>query len=315
MMIHILNPGMLSTVQDLGRFGYMSTGFSPGGAMDGFSLQLANILVGNAPGDGAIEMTALGMTASFDCDCAIALTGADMSPTVNGEPVSMNRTLEIHAGDVLTCGFAQRGMRTYLAVAGGFDLPLVMGSMSTNLKCTLGGFQGRALKKGDEIPLRYGLTVHEIGCHSYSPEEYMTETLTVRVVLGPQEDMFTGEGINTFLTQTYRVSPQSDRMGVRLTGPKIENKNGVDIISDGIATGAVQIPSSGTPIIMMADRQTTGGYAKIATVISADLKRIAQAKPDNPIRFEAVTVQEALRLKKEEQAALRRLQYKICISK
>ncbi len=314
-MVHILNPGMLSTVQDLGRFGYMSTGFSPGGAMDSFALQLANILVGNAPGDGAVEMTAMGMTVRFDSSCAIALTGADMQPKINGESVSMNKTLEVNAGDVLSCGYAAKGMRTYLAVSGGFELPLVMGSMSTNLKCGLGGFTGRALKKGDALPLRYQLTTDMIGCHSFTPENYMDTPLTLRVVLGPQEDMFTDEGIRTFLSRVYRVSEQSDRMGLRLEGPKIENKNGVDIISDGIATGAVQIPSSGTPIIMMADRQTTGGYAKIATVISADLKRIAQAKPGTALRFRAVTMQEALRLKKEEQTSLTRLQYRICISK
>lgn len=314
-MVHILNPGMLSTVQDLGRFGYMSTGFSPGGAMDGFALQLANILVGNAPGDGAVEMTAMGMTVRFDRPCAIALTGADMQPKINGKTVSMNQTIAVEAGDTLSCGYTKKGLRTYLAVSGGFDLPQVMGSMSTNLKCALGGFEGRALKKGDILPLRYELTTDMIGCHSYTPEEYMDGPLTLRVILGPQEEMFTDAGIRTFLSRVYRVSEQSDRMGVRLTGPKIENKNGVDIISDGIATGAVQIPSSGTPIIMMADRQTTGGYAKIATVISADLKRIAQAKPGTALRFRAVTMQEALRLKKEEQTSLNRLQYKICVSK
>lgn len=314
-MVHILNPGMLSTIQDLGRFGYMSTGFSPGGAMDGFALQLANILVGNAPGDGAVEMTVMGMTVRFENPCAIALTGANMQPKLNGRPVPMNQTVAVQAGDTLSCGCAQKGMRSYLAVSGGFDLPQVMGSMSTNMKCGLGGFEGRALKKGDILPLRHQITADMIGLHSCSPEAYMDGALTLRVVLGPQEDMFTDAGIRTFLSHVYRVSEQSDRMGVRLTGPKIENKKGVDIISDGIATGAVQIPSSGTPIIMMADRQTTGGYAKIATVISADLKRVAQAKPGTALRFRAVTLREALRLKKEEQTVLNRLQYKICISK
>ena len=313
--VHILNSGMLSTIQDLGRFCYMSTGFSPSGAMDGFALQLANILVGNAPGDGAVEMTAMGMTVRFDCACAIALTGGDMSPKLNSEPIPMNQTVAVQAEDVLSCGFVQKGMRTYLAVSGGFDLPMIMGSMSTNLKCGLGGFQGRALKKGDVLPLRYEISADMVGTYRFQPEDYMDGPLTLRVILGPQEDMFTDEGIRTFLSQVYKVSEQSDRMGVRLDGPKIENKNGVDIISDGIATGAVQIPSAGTPIIMMADRQTTGGYAKIATVISADLKRIAQAKPGTALRFRGVTMQEALKLKKEEQTALRRLEYRICISK
>ena len=192
---------------------------------------------------------------------------------------------------------------------------MVMGSQSTNLKCNLGGFEGRALKKGDRLPLRYNVPAEQLGMRKWTPADYLHDQLTLRVVLGPQEDMFTDEGVQTFLSGVYRVSDQSDRMGIRLEGPAIENKNGVDIISDGIATGAVQIPSAGTPIIMMADRQTTGGYAKIATVISADLKRIAQARPGTRLRFRAVGRYEALQLKKEEQKELDRLQYKTYFAK
>lgn len=307
----VIAPGPLSTVQDAGRFGYMSTGFPPNGAMDGYSMCIANILVGNRPEEGVIEMTLMGMTVSFDGDAVVALTGADMQPRLNDseDPIPMYAAFAVHKGDTLKLGAASSGMRTYLAVSGGFDLPFVMGSLSTNLKCGLGGFQGRKLRAGDVLPLRETLELSLIGARRTAPENDYKKNITVRVVLGPQEDYFTQKGIETFLSSRYTVSGQSDRMGVRLEGNKIENKNGVDIISDGIATGAVQIPASGTPIIMMADRQTTGGYAKIATVISADLKKMAQAAPGTGVRFVAVTEKEAVRLKKEEENRLHRMAY------
>lgn len=311
----VITPGLLSTIQDEGRFGYMQTGFSPGGAMDSFALKLANILVGNAPGDGAVEMTMLGMTVAFDQETVVAVTGAQLPLTLNGKPVSMNESIPVCPGDVLVCGPMSAGMRSYLAVAGGFDLAPAMGSMSTNLKCGLGGFEGRPLKKGDRLPLRHSFTLQQLGHRQTTPPAYMEEALVLRVILGPQDDMFTHKGLQTFLSKTYTVSDKSDRMGIRLEGPAIENINGVDIISDGIATGSVQIPPAGTPIIMMADRQTTGGYAKIATVISADLKRIAQARPGSKLRFKAIGLAEALKLKKEEQTVLDRLLYKTYFAK
>ena len=309
MKLTILSPGPLSTIQDGGRFGYMSTGFSPGGAMDAYSMKLANILVGNAPGVGVVEMTMMGFSAQFDCDCVIALTGADMAPQIGGKPVELYRAVQVHPGDILSMQSAKSGMRAYLAVAGGFDLPLAMGSLSTNLKCGLGGYQGRKLQKGDELPLNQSITLSQIGSRQISPQNRYPDALTVRVMLGPQDDYFTDKGVATFLGSEYAVTEKSDRMGIRLDGGKIENKNGVDIISDGIATGSVQIPASGTPIIMMADRQTTGGYAKIATVISADLKKVAQARPGTRIRFAAVSESEAVRLRREEEKLLKRYEY------
>ncbi len=311
----ILSPGPLSTVQDEGRFGYMNTGFSPGGAMDAYSMKVANILVGNAPGDGVIEMTMLGITAQFSCDTVIAVTGADMEPCIDGAPIEMYKNIEVHAGAVLSMKAAKSGMRAYLAVAGGFDLPPQMGSMSTNLKCGLGGFEGRKLRAGDEIPLRQSVTLSMLGTRQTEAENTYPAALGIRVLLGPQDDYFTQKGIETFLSGTYMVTDKSDRMGIRLDGEKIENKNGVDIISDGIATGSVQIPASGTPIIMMADRQTTGGYAKIATVISADLSKIAQARPGTRIRFTAVSEKDAVILKKQEEKKLAALRYISVFSK
>lgn len=309
MIMKVITPGPLSTVQDGGRFGYMSTGFGSGGAMDLRAMRIANILVGNNENDGVIEMTMLGLSAEFTCPTVIALTGADMQPKLNGEEIPMYETVEVQAGDKLTMGAAKQGMRGYLAVAGGFDIDPVMGSQSTNLKVKLGGFQGRKLAAGDQIPLRREADLSQCGHNKCAPENDYPQVAVVRVMFGPQEDYFTQKGIDTFLSARYNVSGQSDRMGVRLEGEKIENKNGVDIISDGIAYGSVQIPASGTPIIMMADRQTTGGYAKIATVITADLHKIAQAKPGSFIRFRAVTEKEAVAALKEERSFLKQLQY------
>ena len=318
MIMKVITPGPLSTVQDGGRFGYMSTGFGSGGAMDLRAMRIANTLVGNNENDGVIEMTMMGMTVVFDCDAVIALTGANMQPKLIGadnEPkfdggeVPMYQTVQVAAGDKLTMGAAKSGMRGYLAVAGGFDIDPVMGSMSTNMKVKLGGFQGRKLQAGDRIPLRRASDLTQTGTVKCDPENDYPKVALVRVMFGPQEDYFTDKGIQTFLNACYSVSGQSDRMGVRLDGEKIENKNGVDIISDGIAYGSVQIPASGTPIIMMADRQTTGGYAKIATVITADLYKIAQAKPGSFIRFQAVTEKEAVAALKADKKFLKQLQY------
>ena len=309
MIMKVITPGPLSTIQDGGRFGYMSTGFGSGGAMDLRSMRIANLLVGNNENDGVIEMTLLGLSAEFTGSSVIALTGADMQPKLNGEEIPMYESVEVQAGDKLTMGAAKQGMRGYLAVSGGFDIDPVMGSQSTNLKVKLGGYQGRKLAAGDQIPLRRETDFFHCGHNKCDPENDYPQVSTVRVMFGPQEDYFTDKGIATFLSARYTVSGQSDRMGVRLEGAPIENKNGVDIISDGIAYGSVQIPASGTPIIMMADRQTTGGYAKIATVITADLHKIAQAKPGSCIRFQAVTEKEAVAALKQERKFLKQLQY------
>ncbi|MCI6771192.1 MAG: biotin-dependent carboxyltransferase family protein [Oscillospiraceae bacterium] len=309
MKISVISPGPLTTVQDAGRFGYMQSGFSPGGCMDARSMKIANILVGNEMGEGVLEMTMMGGTFSFDGTSVIAVTGADMKPTLNGEECPMYKAIEVKKGDVLALSRADSGMRAYLAVAGGFDLPLVMGSMSTNLKCKLGGFQGRKLQRGDEIPLRQSVNIAFVGKRKYKNEVKYTKSITLRAVLGPQDDYFTEKGIETFFEKTYTVTDKSDRMGIRLDGEKIESKNGVDIISDGVTTGSVQIPASGTPIIMMADRQTTGGYAKIATVLSSDLHLIAQAKPGTVIRFQKVTAEEAIKAYKAAEKEIRLFEY------
>ena len=322
MSMHIISPGMLTTVQDLGRCGYMASGFQQSGAMDRFAAEAANILVDNSERDGVLEMTMLGVKVYFDEDNVIAITGAEFTPTVTdfetGEvtELPMNRAIRIKKGDVLDCGSAKSGLRGYLAVAGGFDIAPVMGSMSTNLKCKTGGFEGRKLKAGDVIPLRHpqGWLFSMVG-RVYEPEKRADGTVTIHVIPGPQDDYFSDKGKNTFYSEVYSVTADSDRMGIKLDGAPVESIDGVDIISDGIVAGSVQIPSAGKPIIMMADRQTTGGYAKIATVISVDIPKLVQRKTDHKVKFQAVTVEEAqelLALEAKEMNEFRHQIYQPC---
>jgi len=308
MSLNIISPGPLTTVQDLGRIGYMAYGFSQSGVMDQRSAKTANILVGNDEGEAVLEMTMAGIRASFDEDNIIAVTGADFSPKINGKPVNMYCAVSVRAGDELSLSAAKNGCRAYLSVAGGFDIPEVMGSRSTNLKCSIGGFEGRKLIAGDKIPLRHPR--REIpGLSKRKVKKYDIDGMNavLRVVLGPQDDYFGKDGIETFLKEVYTVTGDSDRMGIKFEGMPIESKQGVDIISDGIAFGSVQIPSSGKPIIMMADRQTTGGYAKIATVIGADLPKLAQMKPFGRVCFDSVSVETAQKLSIDEKNELEKL--------
>lgn len=225
-----------------------------------------------------------------------------MSPKIDGVPVEMYTTVFVKQDETLTFSAAESGMRAYIAVRGGIDVPVIMGSRSTNLKCKLGGLDGRPLKAGDIVPCRDVYDeFHKHLIHSVPKEDFGSDEITVRVLLGPQDDYFTDHGIKTFLNSTYTVTNESDRMGCKLSGEKIEYKNTVDIISDGIVFGSIQIPRTGNPIIMLADRQTTGGYAKIATVISVDLPLLAQARPGTKVHFELIDRQKAERLLKQEQ--------------
>lgn len=302
MSIKVITPGMLSTIQDGGRKGFAAMGFNASGVMDVRSYHIANALVGNFTDEAVIEMTYLGGSFKFLESNYIAITGADMSPKLDGVPVEMYTTVFVKQDETLTFSAAESGMRAYIAVRGGIDVPVIMGSRSTNLKCKLGGLDGRPLKAGDIIPCRDVYDeFHKHLIHSAPKEDFGSDEITVRVLLGPQDVYFTDHGIKTFLNSTYTVTNESDRMGCKLSGEKIEYKNTVDIISDGIVFGSIQIPRTGNPIIMLADRQTTGGYAKIATVISVDLPLLAQARPGTKVRFELIDRQKAERLLKQEQ--------------
>ncbi len=302
MSIKVITPGMLSTIQDGGRKGFAAMGFNASGVMDVRSYHIANALVGNFTDEAVIEMTYLGGSFKFLESNYIAITGADMSPKLDGVPVEMYTTVFVKQDETLTFSVAESGMRAYIAVRGGIDVPVIMGSRSTNLKCKLGGLDGRPLKAGDIVPCRDVYDeFHKHLIHSAPKEDFGGDEITVRVLLGPQDDYFTDHGIKTFLNSTYTVTNESDRMGCKLSGEKIEYKNTVDIISDGIVFGSIQIPRTGNPIIMLADRQTTGGYAKIATVISVDLPLLAQARPGTKVHFELIDRQKAERFLKQEQ--------------
>lgn len=317
MGLKILQPGVLTTVQDAGRFGHQAAGFSVSGPMDTDALYTANILVNNPPDYACLEMVFQGAAVVFDRKTYFALTGADMSPTLNGAPIPMYRAIEVKAGDTLVCSVAKQGKYTYLAVAGGIDVPVVMGSRATNLKCAIGGYQGRKLAFGDELPLAVTGVFLDNHYRKHLEPPVFSNEITLRVVPGPQDELFTDRGKQTFLSGTYTMQPDSDRMGIRLSGPEIESTAGVDIISDAIAFGSIQIPSSGQPIILMADRQTTGGYAKIGTIISPDLPKLAQCTAGAKIHFQWVTAAEANRLYRQHQKQLRRLARKtgLCLKK
>jgi biotin-dependent carboxylase-like uncharacterized protein len=291
----IENAGPVATIQDGGRTGYAAFGFQSSGAMDLRAFNIANILVGNDKDSAAIETTMIGLSCQFTSDAVIALTGADVSPEINGILVNRYCAVGVKEGDVLKCGFAAGGCRAYLAVHGGFYLRKVMDSYSTNMKCGIGGYMGRKLKNGDLLyfnTINPKLSLGELLKRRIDALEF-PESMEIRVVLGPQDDYFTQKGVKTFLNSEYKLTNDSDRMGIKLDGEVVESKNGVDIISDGIPLGAVQIPASGKPIIMTADRQTVGGYAKIAVVISSDVPKLAQLKPNDIIKFKEVSLEDA----------------------
>lgn len=304
MGIVIKNPGIFTTVQDRGRYGHQRYGVPVSGAMDQHSYAVANTLVGSENA-AVLEATIMGPEIEFHEENVFAVTGADLGPCLNGRPVPNCRAVTARKGDVLSFTGRKTGCRAYIAFAGGLDIPEVMGSRSTYEKAKLGGFCGRRLKAGDEIGFLSPDT-SMAGCH-LEQETYESGTHRIRVIPGPQDDCFTDQGKRTFLSSEYTVLPQSDRMGYRFDGPVIEHVKDGNIITDGISFGAIQVPSDGKPIIMMADRQTTGGYTKIANVISADLPVLAQCMPGEKVVFEQVSVAHAQELYLEELAYLKRI--------
>lgn len=309
MSITVLTPGSLSSIQDLGRMGYQESGFSPSGAADARALKDLNMLLGNEKGEAAVEMTLSGMTVRFETDCVFAVTGADDSPKLNGQDVALYQAAAAKAGDELCFGFAKNGARTYFGVAGGFDIPLSMGSRSTGMKFQVGGFQGRKLAAGDVIPLRAPKALLDNMEKRKLEPETPGGTVALRVIPGPQDHLFSQQDLQTFFSSEYTVSGNADRMGIRLDGPEIKPVNGTDIISDATANGAIQIVNEGLPIILMQDRQTTGGYAKIGCIISADLPKAGQLLPGAVIRFVQISVKDAQKIWIKEEKEYRK-QYK-----
>lgn len=291
-MIEIISAGMLSTVQDLGRFKVMKNGFTQSGVMDAYSTKIANKLCKNDINAPVIEMTMFGITAKFKGEHIFAISGGIFDVSLNNKPVRTNKAYIAKDGDVLSIKGAKQGLRCYLAVAGGFDVPLFMGSASTNLKINVGGFNGRKLKAGDILKISKADKIKNVEKREL-PENTYNNPVRVRVVLGPQDDMFSENDLMLFSKQQYTVTSDLDRMGIRLWGIALRGKEKLEIISDAITFGSIQITNSGMPIILMADHQTTGGYAKIATVISADLPKLAQVKPNDKISFEIIDIDTA----------------------
>lgn len=297
MGIRIVNGGFMTTIQDLGRYGYQETGMSVSGVMDTRSASLANILAGNDENEAVIEVTMMGPTIMFTEDSIVAVTGGNLGARVDGDPLPLYEAVLVRAGQTMSFSGMFSGSRAYIAFAGGLDIPVVLGSRSTNLKSKIGGFEGRKLGAGDEIGFREPKTwLPDMAARKLIPDDFTAKEYTLRVVMGPQDDCFTEKGIAAFLGSTFKISNEYDRMGCRMEGDFIEHKNGGDIITDGISFGAVQVPSHGNPIVMMADHQTTGGYTKIANVISVDLPKLAQCMPGAQIHFKKVTIEEAQEL-------------------
>jgi len=305
-LIEVLQPGAMTTVQDLGRFGYQQYGVPSSGAMDSYAYRIGNLLVGNDEATPSLEITLFGCRLRFLQDAVIAITGADLAPTLNGAIASMWQTISAKRGDTFAFSRLKSGCRTYLAVNGGIEVPQVMGSASTYIRAGIGGFHGRALRANDVLRGNPKPALRTMSL----PSEYIpsyVNSIHLRVILGPQDDYFTPEGIHSFFNSTYTVSVQADRMGYRLDGPKIQHKGKADVISDGIPLGAVQVPGDGLPIILLADRQTTGGYTKVATVISPDISPLAQVRPGDTISFRQVTADEAFATLQEYEQRIRRV--------
>jgi KipI family sensor histidine kinase inhibitor len=292
----VLHPGLLTTVQDRGRFGFRAFGLSPGGVMDSLASGTANLLAGNGPDAAVIEMTLRGGSFRFADGAYAAVCGADMGCRMNGAPVRAWSAFSVPPGGELTFGNALAGCRTYLAVRGGITVPPVMGSRSTALRARMGGYEGRALRAGDVIP--FGEVCRAVpGIRRALPSRLIPgypEEIRLRVLPGPQDDLFDPASIETFFTSLYTVTPRNDRMGYCLDGPRIRRRREADIVSDALCAGAVQVPGNGLPLVMTADHQTTGGYPKMGAVIGPDLSRLAQARQGTRVRFVRCTDGEAV---------------------
>lgn len=295
--------GPSTTVQDNGRFGWQRFGLGPAGAMDRLALAEANLLVGNGAGDAAIELALVGAQMRVvGGSVRIARAGARCSLKIDGHAIAPLLSTVAHDGQAIEIDTAQGGIFIYLAVAG-LTLEPQLGSVATHVRSNIGGIDGRPLRAGDRLAAANASSNDDWSADARLALDYAPGP--IRVMLGPQDDYFSAEGLATFLGSAYTITPQSDRMGMRLTGPKIaHNAKGYNIVSDGIATGSIQVPGMGEPLVLLADRQTTGGYPKIATVITADLGRLAQMPPGSQISFAVVARADAVAAMRAQQVRL-----------
>jgi len=313
----VIQRGALTTVQDMGRYGYQQYGVSISGAMDKFAFRIANLLVGNDEDEAVLEITLFGPKLKFVRALKIAITGADLQPLVNGSRIQMWEALDVSKGDILSFGPPKSGCRAYLALRGGIDIPLVMGSRSTHVLAKLGGLM-RSLVKGDIVCIKafkenrfsikpgFRYPLNQIPAYKQKG--------IIRVIAGPQTDYFTRQGITTFFSSDYEVTNQSNRMGYRLVGPKIEQKKSADVISEATPPGSIQVPGNGMPIVLLADAQPTGGYPKIGVVITSDQNLLAQARPGDKIQFKRISATQSHKIYFEEEEKIQNIKRKALLS-
>ncbi|MHB8095484.1 MAG: 5-oxoprolinase subunit C family protein [Candidatus Aminicenantales bacterium] len=292
--LRTLKPGFLTTVQDLGRFGFSHLGISASGAADSVSLRIGNRLLDNEPSAPALEMTLVGGEFQFEEETAVAVTGSDFKPELDGKGVPRWASIPVRSGQVLRFGAAADGARCYLCVRGGFTVDKILGSASTHLLTGLGGFRGRALQKGDALPYdRPEGSLRSVRRFPGEAAEGLMKRRYLRVTDAPQTHHFTEATLRLFTASPYQVCEETNRMGLRLTGPPLPRLEAGDMITEGVPLGAVQVSHDGSPIILFVEHQTTGGYPKIATVIAADIHRIGQLRPRDTVRFLFVSVNNA----------------------
>ena len=306
-MLKIIRAGMHTTVQDSGRFGYRQLGVSRCGALDGPALRIANLLVGNEPGSAALEITLGQFTVEFTEDGWFALTGAGCHAELDGKAVWTGWRLPVKAGQQLHLKSPERGMRSYLAVAGGLDVPLLMGSASTDLKAQVGGFEGRLLKEGDVIP------AHPSKRHFREARgiKQLQWGNRIRALPGPEYHEFSQTAQDSFWRLPWQLSPQSNRMGYRFMGQRLERNTDRELLTHGLLPGVVQVPHNGQPIVLLNDAQTTGGYPRIACVIEADMFNLAQIRLGEPIHFVQCTIEEALKARRDGLLYLEQLAWRL----
>ena len=302
--IQVQEPGLLTTVQDLGRDGFGPLGVSPSGAADPISLRLGNRLVANPESAAGLEMTLLGGTFLFPEGAILALTGSDFVATIDGTVVDLWTSIDVRPGQTLRVGPARSGARCYLCVGGGIAVKPFLGSSSTHILTGLGGFKGRPLRKGDVLHM--GSAIGSFRKRTIAPQarNNLSPRRILRVTPGPQSNWFSESSLSEFYRETYRVGEQSNRMGLRLEGKAVTQNSPGEMITEGVSLGAVQVTHGGLPIILFVEQQTTGGYPKIANVISADLHRVGQLRPRDEIRFEQVTFEAARSLLMEQEKML-----------
>ena len=298
----VLSPGIMSTVQDLGRFGCARYGVAASGALDGFAVRVGNLLVGNDENAAVLETTLMGLRVKVLRDTVVAVTGGDLQARKGSEPLAMWRSHLVGEGETIVFSGPASGIRAYLAVAGGIQAAVVMGSRSTNLSSGFGGFEGRPLRKGDILAVEPVQDAVRFAGRGFTPAAVpaYASPWRLRVIWGPQDDHFSEAGKQTFVSVAFTVSPDSDRTGIRLKGPVVARRPALEesIISEGILSGAIQVPGDGQPIIILGET-ASGGYRKIATVISADLPLLGQITPGDEVAFEAVSMDEAVQALRE----------------